>query len=67
MSDGYKSPRGNIPIGDTGISHSSMGGRLRQGVECPECGQRLVRNPESPARELREWRVNEDRETTGSE
>jgi hypothetical protein len=41
-----------------------MGSSLRQHVSCPACEAKLIRNPESPVPELRDWRQPEDVEPT---
>jgi DNA-directed RNA polymerase subunit RPC12/RpoP len=58
----YRCPNCKTEIPDTGISSKTMGSQLRQHTQCPSCKMRLVRNPESPVPELRDWRENEDKE-----
>ena len=55
-------PNCQTPIGDTGISHTTNFGPVRQGATCPSCGAKLVRNPESFVPELRQWRKREAEE-----
>lgn len=62
MPDTLKCPTCEARVLDTGMSSRTMGGPARQYSRCPSCHTKLVRNPESPVPDLRQWRPNEDTE-----